>query len=264
MTQKEVMEAMTTAWMKNEDAAKAFGYEVGASYDKVYPKASVMRMLMWVVSGVIALKETLLEEWKEEVRKVAEETHYGTAAWWVDVAKRWQKGDQLSVIDGKVGYRTTDEKKRVVTAASVTAKGRTLHLKVAKGTAGKRAALTADELQSMKGYVEAVKPLGVMVQVTSGNANRVALGGVLRYRGELAEADVRATVKKAVEKAFDGLEFNGDLYEGRLAMALMQEDGVVDVQLSGLKIDGSPWSDVVNPQSGYVVLAEDNMEYIGI
>lgn len=264
MTQKEVMEEMTTAWMQNEAAARVFGYEVGASYDAVYAKASVLRLLMWVVSGVIALKETLLSEWKEEVRREAEETHYGTAAWWVEAAKRWQMGDRLKVIDGKVGYEREDAGKRVVTAASVTAAGRTLLLKVAKGSPGSREALTAAELQSLRGYVEAVKPIGLMVTVRSGAANRVTIGGVLRYRAELTEEDVREAVRAAVEQAMDGLEFNGDLYEGRLAMAMMQVEGVVDAQLRGLKIDGTEWSDVTNPSSGYVVLGEDELRYEGV
>lgn len=264
MTQKEVMEEMTTLWMQNDAAARVFGFEVGASFDSVYPKASVLRLLMWVVSGVIALKETLLEEWKEEVRQVAEETHYGTAAWWVDVVKRWQMGDPLTVVDGKVGYQTVDETKRLVTSASVTVKGRTLLLKVAKGASGERTALTEAERLSLVGYVEEVKPLGLMVTVRSGQSNKVDLGGVVRYKAELDEDDVKEAVREAVEKCMDGLEFNGDLYEGRLAMALMQAEGVVDVHLSGLKIDGTEWSDVVNPTNGYVELGTDGMEYVRV
>lgn len=261
MTQKEVMEELTTSWMNNEEAARAFGFEQGAQFDRTYSKVSVLRLLMWVVSGVISLKETLLEEWKREVKKVAEESHYGTASWWVDVVKRWQKGDALSVIDGKVGYEVEDESKRIVTAASVTAKGRTLLLKVAKGERGQRGALTEEELKSLKGYVEAVKPIGLMVDVRSGAANKVSLGGTLRYRAELIEEDVKAAVIAAVEDAFDGLEFNGSLYEGRLAMALMRVEGVVDVHLDGLQIDGSEWEEVVIPGSGYVILGDDKMKY---
>lgn len=264
MTQKEIMEEMTTAWMKNKEAARVFGYEVGASFDDVYPKASVIRMLMWVVSGVIALKETMLQEWKEEVRKVAEDTHYGTAGWWVETVKRWQMGDPLSVIDGKVGYKVENASKRIVTAASVTAMGRTLMLKVAKGKRGQRAPLTEAERRSLKGYVEEVKPVGLKVVVISGAANRVSLGGTIRYKAELLEEDVRAAVREAVESSFDGLEFNGTLYEGRLAMALMNVDGVEDVHLAGLKIDNTTWEDYVVPSSGYVVLGEDRLNYVRV
>lgn len=264
MTQNEVMEEMTAAWMQNEEAARVFGYEPGTEYDEVYPKVSIMRLLMWVVSGVIAAKETLLADWKEEVRRVAEEAHYGTAAWWVDAVKRWQPGDGLSVVDGKVGYAEPDDSRRLVTAASVTVSGRTLLLKVAKGEPGARQGLTETELQSLRGYVEEVKPMGLRVQVRSGAANRLTLGGVLRYRAERTEADIRQAVRKAVEKAMDGMEFNGDLYAGRLAAALMAVEGVADVYLEGLKIDGEPWRDVVNPSYGYVVLGTDEMEYVGV
>lgn len=261
MKQTEIYEEMTTAWMQNKEVAQLFGFEEGAAFDAVFSRVSIVRMLMWVVSSVIALKETLLKEWQEEVRKVAEETHYGTAAWWVDVVKRWQMGDPLSVIEGKVGYEVIDESKRMVTAASVTAKGRTLLLKVAKGERGSRQRLSEAELESLRGYVEQVKPVGLAVDVRSGSANSITLGGVLRYKAELVEEDVQEAVREAVEEAFDGLEFNGSLYEGRLAMALMRVEGVVDVQLRDLEIDGDGWTDVVVPSSGYVVLGEDKMTY---
>lgn len=261
MTQKEVMEEMTSAWMANEEAARVFGFEVGATFDSVYAPVSVVRLLMWVVSGVIALKETLLEEWKEEVRTVAEDTHYGTARWWVETVKRWQPGDALTVKDGKVCYEEEDASKRVVTSASVTAQGRTLLLKVAKGASGERRALSEEEVESLRGYVEAVKPVGLMVRVMSGGANQLTLGGVVRYRAELNEAEVKARVREAVERLMDGVAFNGALYEGRLTQALMQVEGVEDVHLTELLLDGSAWSDVVTPASGYVAMGSDKLRY---
>lgn len=255
------MEEMTTDWMQNEEAARLWGFEVGASFDEVYAPVSMVRLMMWVVSGVIALKETLLSEWKAEVKAVAEETHYGTAAWWVDVVKRWQRGDVLTVKEGKACYEVEDASKRVVTAASVTERGRTLLVKVAKGDVANRQGLNAEEMEELRGYVEQVKPLGVMVTVSSSDANMVDITGVLRYKAERNEQEVREAVARAVGQAFDGLEFNGDLYEGRLAMAIMQVDGVVAVTLGELKIDGQVWSDVVNPSSGYVRMGTDGMNY---
>lgn len=264
MTQKEVMDEMTVQWMHNEEASRVFDFEVGASFDAVFPKASIVRLLMWVCSGVIALKETLLGEWKREVEQVALATHYGTAQWWVEAVKRWQPGDVLDVIDGRVGYAEEDAGRRVVTAASVTAEGRTLLLKVAKGDVGHREPLTTDELEGLRGYVDAVKPLGIMAKVISGPANRVSVGGVVRYRSEMDEQTVRDAVKQAVEKACDGLSFNGTLYAGRLTMAVMSVDGVVDANLGGLQIDGVDWTDSVVPTSGYVEFGGEELEFVKV
>ena len=191
--------------MENAGVAQLFGFTAGASFDDVYARVSVVRLLIWVVSYVIAAKETAYEDWEEEVRAVADATHYGTEAWWVEAAKAWQEGDALTVVDGRVGYAVVDPTHRVVTAASVNTEGRTLRLKVAKGAVGSLQALTASQLEAFQGYVEAVKPVGLHVTATSGVANVVKLQGTVRYSAELNKSDVKAAVRGALTAAMSEL-----------------------------------------------------------
>lgn len=260
----EIEEQLQRQWMENEAVAELFGFEVGATFDSVYAKVSVIRLLFYVVSAVAAGKETSLDEWKEEVRRVAETTHYGTESWWVETVKAWQEGDELEEVDGRMGYAVVDESKKVVTAVSIGTAWRVLKIKVAKGAAGQLEALSGEQLEMLQAYCNRVRPLGVRVKVMSGAANEVSLGGVVRYGAELNVGDVRRRVQEAVAEVLRDLKFGGVLYEGRIAAAMMAVEGVEDVKLGGLTIDGVAWSDKTEPRSGYCVPGVDRLEYEGI
>ena len=263
-SRKEIEEELQRRWMGNASVAQLFGFTAGASFDEVYAPVSVVRRLMWVVSYVMAAKERSYDEWEEEVRAVAAATHYGTEAWWVATLKAWQEGDALTVVDGRVGYEEEDAGKRVVTAASVTTEGRTLRVKVAKGERGSLTALSAGQVEQLEGYVERVKPLGLKVAVTSGEANVVGMAGVVRYSAERNKADIKQAVHEALEEMYESLEFGGTLYEGRMAAAMMAVEGVEDVRLTMVTIDGEEWTDKVVPGSGYCKVGDDLMSYAGV
>lgn len=264
ISRKEIEDELQRAWMGNEGVAELFGFEVGTSFDAVYARVSVVRLLFWVVSYVAAAREQLYDDWKEEVRAVAETTHYGTEPWWLEAVKAWQEGDELEEIGGRMAYRVVDESKRVVTAVSVGVAWRELNIKVAKGEAGALEALSAEQCAMLQGYCNKVRPLGVKVRVKSGEANVVGLGGRVRYAAERNPRDVKQSVKEAVAAMLTDLRFGGTLYEGRLEAAIMGVDGVEDVQLGGLTLDGAAWSDSVVPGSGYCVPGDDGMEYIAV
>lgn len=260
----EIEEELQRRWMGNAGVAQLFGFTAGASFDSVYARVSVMRLLLWVVSYVIAAKETSYEDWEEELRAVADSTHYGTEAWWVETAKAWQEGDALTVADGRVGYATVDASHRVVTSAAISTVGRTLRLKVAKGGPGSLQALTAEQLTAFQGYVESVKPVGLHVTATSGAANVVGMSGTVRYAAELSRSQVAAAVREALTATMEELPFGGRLYAGRLAAAMMAVEGVEDVHLTVLTIDGVEWNDWTEPSAGYCVPGPDELNYEGV
>lgn len=261
MTTNEVFEELTNKWMANEEAARVFGYNVGDNFDDHYSKVSVIRLLFWVVASVIALKETLLDEWKESVKKVAEDTHYGTSAWWKKAAFDYEVGKDLVVVDGKVGYATIDESKRIITAASVTELGRVIKIKVAKGEVGNLSPLSAEELQSFNGYLNAIKPLGLIVSASSESANNVIVNGVLTYEGEYLKSDIEERVNEAINGYLKNLEFGGIFYIGRMVSEILKVDGVVNADIDSVMIDNVNVDGKASPSSGYAILSANNFTY---
>lgn len=261
MSRDEVYESLTNTFMNNAVASELFGFKIGAGFDDEFSRVSLIRLLFYIVSYVIALKETKLQEWKDAVQAVAAETHYGTASWWIAKAKAWQEGAGLAIIDGKVDYPTLQPEKRVITAASVTVNGRVLNLKVAKGEAGNLQGLSAEQLSSFTGYVEAIKPLGIKVNCISGTANVLRLYGEVRYKGERLQAEIERLVIAALNDMLQNIEFNGTIYTSKIVQTIMNVDGVASVYISRYTIDNRLWSDSVVPDNGYAVLNATNLTF---
>lgn len=263
MTTEEILTELKIAWMNNEQAAALFGFTRGDDFDNTYSRVSVLALIFYVVAYVIALKETLLSQWKEEVRQVGLSTHYGTASWWVAAAKEWQNGDPLTVIDGRMGYATVDPSHRLITAASVTAEGRTLTLKVAKKTTfeGGYTPLSTDEKTNFEGYVEQIKPLGIYVDVRSSPANNIEILGSIGYDAELDLTNVKKNVREAILAELDNLPFNGTLYISRLNAAIVAVDGVVFCNIGSVLVDGTSVEVSTVPYSGYFSLSLAVFDY---
>lgn len=270
MNTEEVLSELQNQLMSNPVAAALFGYNVGDSYDSHFSRIGAMSAIIYVVAYVVALKERLLDQWKEEVRAVADSTRYGTEAWWKAVAKAWREGEQTVVVGGAVGYATEPTAATVtpVAYAAVTANGRMLTLKVAADNGGSPTALSATQLAQLQGYVNAVKPLGIAVRCVSGPANPIAIYGdsTITYNPEVSQSAVQAAVQEAINRHCAEIEFGGTLYVGRLAAAIMQAEGVIDCHIDTISINNTanpataaatPIEVSVQPYNGYCRLDTD-------
>lgn len=252
---------MHDAWMQNETAAAVFGFRTGDAWEDTYSRVSVLGLIMWVCAYVQALVLRKLDDWKDEVNATADATRYGNEAWWKRMVMGFQLGDSVEVIDGKMGYRVEDETKQIVTGATIESIGRVLNIKVAKGDAGSRVALTEDELAALQSYVDEIKPLGLAVDCSSGAAGVLSVAGMVRYSGQRTLAAVRAEVAEAVRAACDEMEFGGTLYASAVLHAVMSVKGVVSASLT-MQLDGSTVGEYVVPPSGYVVTDVNNIRYM--
>lgn len=265
MNTEAILTELKTAWMNNTEAADRFGFAVGDDFDSTYSKVSILSLIFYVVAYVTALKETLLSRWKEDVRQVGLSTHYGTAAWWVTAAKEWQYGDSVMVVDGRMGYETVTPSHRIVTAASVTAAGRALTLKVAKVDGqGGYSPLTADELESFQGYVDRIKPLGIYVDARSGQASPILIIGSVSYSAERSLADMSTAVHQALRDELDSLGFDGTVYVSRLTAAIVAVDGVVDCRIESVEVDGQDIAGSTTAYNGHFRLEEGTLTFLPV
>ncbi len=235
MTTNEILTELQQSLMNNATAATLFGFTAGDTYDSHFSKIGPVSVMLYVVAYVTALKETLLDHWKEEVRQIADSTRYGTEAWWKATAKLWRDdpNELLTVVDGAVGYANSDTSAATpVKYAAITAQGNTLTLKVAQDIDGTPAKISASQLAAFQGYVNTIKPLGIYCTAISGDANLLQLTATITYNPEIALSTLQASVPQAINSHCREIEFGGTLYLGRLAAALMQVDGVVDVSIA--------------------------------
>lgn len=262
MNQEEIFEEMQRRLMNDEVAASLWGFSVGDAFDDHFSKVSVTRLIMYVCSAVYALVGVKLEDWKREVDATANATRYGTEAWWLREVLAFQYGHSVEVIDGRMGYAEDDAEARIVTAATIATVGRTLSIKVAKGAAGSREALDAEELEALQSYVDAIKPVGITADVTSGSAGTVALTATVTYSGQRTRPAIVADVEAAIESALGTLAFGGTLYGSAIIEAVLAVEGVDDIYIGMMSLDGSAFQGPVVPPTGYVTLGTSTINYI--
>lgn len=260
MTTEEILQEMKSAWMNNQTAADMFGFRVGSAWEDTYSKVSVLGLILWVTAYVYSLVGKSLDDWKSEVNATADATRYGTEAWWRKMVLGWQYGDTVTEIDGKMGYASEDESKRLVKAVSVVSIGRTLNIRVAKAGSSGLAKLSNDEVTALQSYVSAISPLGVRADVVSGDAGVLTVSGVVRYSGQVSLPKVREAVMAALTRVCSELEFGGRLYKSVLVHSLMGVEGVQSVDVT-VVINGTEFTDWVEPASGYVTIGTDNLNY---
>lgn len=233
-TTEEYNKRLQEVFMREIGGRRLFGLtaaDSGKSFSEVFSANGVIAVLLYAVAVVLANRDRLFDAWKKDVQRLYESSRYGTWAWWIETAKRWQKGDSTEVIDGEVGYSVVDESKRVVTAAMVRQMQRTLYLFVAKGDAGSYEKLDEEEVVAFQAYVNNVKPLGVNVIARSLDADEIGISGSVIYNGELTQDEIDSALKSAVQNLVSSLEYGATLYVSQVIDTMMDVEGVVDVAI---------------------------------
>jgi hypothetical protein len=131
------------------------------------------------------------ETFKTSVELLISTTSVGALSWYVDQVMAFQYGDAISILNGKVSYDAIDEQKKIVkqsTATEDTSSGR-ITIRAAKTGEGGYVALSTDELEALRGYVAKIKYAGVMVDVTSLEADLLKLVGVVKVDRQVFKPD---------------------------------------------------------------------------
>ena len=243
MTTEEIKKDLEKNFVFHASMSKLFGLtpeDKGKEFSSLFATNGVIATIIYVVAVVISLRTQLFAKWKEEMKGLYESSRYGTWAWWIETAKRWQVGYSTVVIDGEVGYEKIDENARIIKAAMVRQNGRSITIYVAKMENNKLVALNVDkgELSSFQRYLNNVKPLGVYVVAVSKEADKVNIEADIVYNGELSKEAIDKTVSERLNGYFANLEFGATIYKAQIIEEIMSIEGVVDVALKVSVVSG--------------------------
>lgn len=263
MTIEEINEELQQRFVKRAALNETFGLtraDQNKPFGQVFAKTGVIAILLYAVAAAMWAKDRLFSTWIEDVESTARATRYGTYDWWVKTAKSYQDGDQTVVTDSGVGYEVIDETKQIVKAATIVQDGRNLTIKVAKMTGGSLAPLSSQELQRFKGYVQNVKPIGIVCNVLSGEAARVKLVATVFYNAEKSVAEIESEVVDAVNNYLANVGFGGVIYKSRMLESMLSVSGVIDVVIFQCLLDGVSINPSAVPASGYAVLSDVTLD----
>jgi hypothetical protein len=245
-----------------------YGLAEGATFEGSLSAVSVERALLYAWSASAWVVEQLLGLHKSEVDGALLALMPHTARWYKEKALRFQFPGRALVADtdryDNSGLTEEDiAGLEVVKFCAVTDKVGELQVKVAKGAAGARAPLSADEVAGLSYYLSEVRDAGVRVTVVNRSADRLTMSATVYYN-PLALDPAAHPVEAAVREYASGLAFNGVLSTTRLVDVMQGVAGVMLVQLAAATVQraqnaAEPLGVQRVAESGYWVAGEEDI-----
>src|SRR5574344_1283435 len=230
---ESIKKQMTDAFMADSNVQALYGFASGTSWEDKFAGVSIENIIFYIVAYVIWLRETALASWSEDVQQTALTTRYGTKQWWQAKALELQKVDELIVKDtGEISYTTQDSTKQIVKYCAVVEDGRSIYLRVAKGSIGALKPLSQttedDELAQFSQYCSLIKPVGMTVIAQSMTADNIGISAKIYYDAQKSKTEIAETVKTAIKNYLNTIEFGGVIFTQKVVDCIMATDRVKD------------------------------------
>ena len=252
-TTAEIKKTMTDAFLADSDLREAYGLASDATWDKSFSAVSVENILIYIVAVCCRAVEVLHEQWKADVDAVVEKMVVASVPWYWKKALAFQLGDELVLNEDTMeyGYAKADAEKQVVKYAAVRDKGRSVQILVSGDEGGSPSVIEGDTLNAFKTYMNRVKVAGVLLSISSRASDRVKITAkvtidpmVVNEQGE-ALSDGGKPVETAIEDYLKNITYGGTLNKTKLMQAILEADGVEDVELTGVEYttdEGLTWT----------------------
>ena len=252
-TTAEIKKTMTDAFLADSDLREAYGLASDATWDKSFSAVSVENILIYIVAVCCRAVEVLHEQWKADVDAVVEKMVVASVPWYWKKALAFQLGDELVLNEDTMeyGYAKADAEKQVVKYAAVRDKGRSVQILVSGDEGGSPSVIDGDTLNAFKTYMNRVKVAGVLLSISSRASDRVKITAkvtidpmVVNEQGE-ALSDGGKPVETAIEDYLKNITYGGTLNKTKLMQAILEADGVEDVELTGVEYttdEGLTWT----------------------
>lgn len=252
-TTAEIKKTMTDAFLADSDLREAYGLASDATWDKSFSAVSVENILIYIVAVCCRAVEVLHEQWKADVDAVVEKMVVASVPWYWKKALAFQLGDELVLNEDTMeyGYAKVDAEKQVVKYAAVRDKGRSVQILVSGDEGGSPSVIEGGTLSAFKTYMNRVKVAGVLLSISSRASDRVKITAkvtidpmVVNEQGE-ALSDGGKPVETAIEEYLKNITYGGTLNKTKLMQAILEADGVEDVELTGVEYttdEGLTWT----------------------
>lgn len=222
---------------------------------------AVWRLWVNFFAFVIYTFERFLDVFKGEVQAIIDSRRIGTLAWYVSVAKDFQKGDTLQEFQtGDFGYEVIDGTKKIIKQASAKQTLSTITLKVAKEnpTTLQSEKLTDTEKTQFQSYMELVKFAGTRINYISLDADQLNIVCDVWYDGLYATNEVQTALQTTIQSYLKNLAFNGIVNKNELIEKMRSTKGVADVVLTTIQaVSGTSNTPIVREYetfAGYMIL----------
>lgn len=144
---------------------------------KTTSKVAVWRLLLWCVATAMYSFDVVLDLYKLYLESIAAKSRYGTLPWYASVAKEFQYGYSLSLIDLEYKYATVDESAKIIKLSSAkdNETDGSVNVKIATLSGTTPVPVGAPQLAAFTTYINQKKPAGIRVAVINEASDELRL-----------------------------------------------------------------------------------------
>lgn len=238
-TLEDIKKEMTDAFMADPTIRAKYEINGGDTFNQKFSVVSIERVLFFIVASAHYVLERIFDEFRKDVMKQIETSVVATVPWYYRQALNFQMGDELKLDETslKWHYPNVNADKRIVRYASVTDKGGSIQVLVAKDNAGVPTQLSEDELRAFKAYMTSIKMAGVVIGIKSLSADTLSIqvsvvcSPLVYLPNGTRISDGKKPVEEAIEAYLKGITYGGVFNKTKLVDAIQAVDGVIDVEL---------------------------------
>lgn len=235
----EIKESIEADFMRNENAAKVYGFSVGDSFAGFFGRVSVEGILFYIFAVAAWTLERMFEAFRSEVNASIEAILPHRPKWYRDKVLAFMK-DRTLIFDTDE-YDTAEMTDEEIAAARVVRHAvayesddaSLLTIKVAGEQGGRRCSLDAETEGQLAAYIARIKDAGVRTALVNIAPDRFGCGVDIYYDPMLTAATVEGACREAIRSYVENLPFNGEYTNMALVDALQAVEGVRIVEFRG-------------------------------
>lgn len=228
----EIKESIEADFMRNETAAKLYGFTAGDSFAAFFGKLSVESVLFYLFAVAAWTLENIFEAFRSEVNASIDKMKPHRPKWYRDMVLAYMKDRTL--IPDTDEYDTADMTDEEITAARVVKHAvadesddaSLLTIKVAGEKGGRRCPLDAETESQLKAYIAEIKDAGVRTSLVNIAPDRFNCELDIYFDPMLLASAVESTCREAIRNYIENLPFNGEYTNMALVDQLQKIDGV--------------------------------------
>lgn len=235
----EIKESIEADFMRNETAAKVYGFAVGDSFAAFFGKLSVESVLFYLFAVAAWTLESMFEAFRGEVNASIDKMKPHRPKWYRDKVLAFMK-DRVLISDTDE-YDTAEMTDEEIAAARVVRHAvadesddaSLLTIKVAGEQGGRRCPLDAQTEGQISAYIAEIKDAGVRTALVNIAPDRFNCELDIYFDPMLTAATVEGACREAIRSYVENLPFNGEYTNMALVDALQAVEGVRIVEFRG-------------------------------
>lgn len=257
----EIKDGIAGDFMRNEDVARAYGFEVGDSFTAHFSKASVESVLFYIFACAAWVVESLFDEHRREVNLCIEEILPHRPKWYRDKVLGFMKNKVLIADTDRYdteGMSEDDIATAKVVKHAVAVENNDasiLTIKVAGDNGGVRQRLDEETETQLAAYIAEFKDAGVRINLVNIDADTFNCEVDIYYNPMLLPEDVESACRETVRAYIENLPFNGEYTNMALVDELQKVEGVKIVEFRGATTSASGETTVVPINARHVPVA---------